>query len=487
MISKVDQKPLLLRKTLSVVEDPTIKLSLGYSVMDGVMWSMMFGLAENYITPFVLFFGASIFEVSLLQGLTQLAIGGGQLVGGTLSLKLANRKSFMLKTVVVQALSWIVTYWGTVLTHSPLVGILLYCLGVVTANLSSPGWISWMNDLIPVNLRGVYWSQRNLVQGTVQFLAISIAGFSLFQAHTRGWDEQIYGVLFFLAFLFRMGSTFFLYRSHEPQLQKSDAAKALSFLKFLKTLPGTNFGSFVLFITLINFTLAMTNPTIQVYLLEKLKFNYLQYTAITMIATIANFVFMTYWGPLSDQFGNRLILIVGATLLPLVAVGWLLLTNFWALLALQLLSGFLTSALGLSTNNYIFDSIPSERIPKVMGYFNALNTLFAFGGAIFSGILGQFILDSGWHLGFLGPFLMVFLVAAILRFLIIAIFARRFQEVRPAEPSPGLHYFYFYKPFQDAMLLIGSTAGVLVQGVRALNPRTLHRRWRQTRVRRNGK
>ena len=61
-----------MRKFLKQIKDEKIRKGLYYSVLDGVLWACMFGVSENYIAPFIVFFGASVMQVSLLQGFSQL-------------------------------------------------------------------------------------------------------------------------------------------------------------------------------------------------------------------------------------------------------------------------------------------------------------------------------------------------------------------------------------------------------------------------------
>lgn len=455
-----------MRKLLQGVEDPRLRRSLVYSVFDGAMWSLMYGLAENYVTPFALLFGATVLEVSLMQGLAQLATGGGQLLGGALVQRgPLDRRQLSCASVVVHAASWLLTFFGTWITGSPLVGILCYCAGTFFTNIGSPGWSSWMNDLVPRDRRGAFWSSRNSILGLVQFIAIVAAGLSLNYAKKLGQEKLCFGILFFLGFAFRMGSVYFLSRQHHPRFEHDGSAGSPGFLLFLRDLPRSGFGRFVIFSVLMNFTVLMVNPIIQVHLLSSLKLDYAQYTVVTMTATAGAFAFMTYWGGLSDRFGNRRILLVTAAALPAVALAWVFVRPVWALVLLQLLSGFVTSGFNLATTNYIFDAVPVKTLPRVMSYFNTLNTAFGFAGSLFSGLLADFLASRGWKLGWFGPYLAVFALAAILRAAILLFFAKRINEVRDAEASPGLSYFYVYKPFQEITgFLYRARAGIKSMG-----------------------
>jgi len=447
-----------------------IRRSLTFSIFDGILWSIMFGLAENWIVPFTLLFGATVFEVSFLQGTAQLATGIGQLAGGALIQRGGSRRRLAMGLVTYHALSWLLIIGGAALTHNVWVVIALYCGSLVIANLGGPSWTSWMNDLVPADQRGSYWSFRNSLSGLTQLIPIAAAGLFLERAKPDHGEFGVFTVLFILAFLARFGCVFCLAHQMEPPMKRTAEGRSMTFGAFLKELAPTNFGRFVLFSVLFNFTIQMIYPIIQVYLLQELNLDYAQYTWVTMTFTIASFVFMLYWGPLSDRFGNRRVLLVAALLLPFVALAWIFVKDWWWLIVLQLVSGFLVSGVNLTTSNYIFDSVKPERMAKTVAYFTALNTSFGFLGSISGGALADVLKTLAWHWGPLGPLTTVFLVTAVLRALALVGFARGFREVRPAETSPGLRWFYIYKPWQDASgWLTGTPVKVVktvVKGVR---------------------
>ena len=451
---------------LKAIPDLRVRRTLSIGVWDAISWGVMFGLAENFIVPFALLFGATVFEVSLLQGGAQLASGLGQLAGGPLIQRGGSRRRNSIVVVVYFACSWVLTYWGTVLTGSAWVAIVLYCVALFVANLASPGWLSWMNDLVPTNLRGRYWSARNTIAGMVQFVAIAVAGYVLYESKRQDWEVPAYGVLFTVAFLVRLGGAFCVRAQHEPPMRRTEEGRQMTFLKFFTELRTSNFGRFVLFSIFLNFTVVMIYPIIQVYLLKELKLDYIQYSAVMMTFTIASFVFMTYWGPLSDRFGNRRILVVSSVLLPFAALAWVFVADWRLLIALQLVSGFLVSGINLTTLNFIFDSEKPDRMAKSVAYFTALNTGFAFLGSVAGGALADALRGAEWRWGLLGPLTTVFLVTAVLRAAVILGFARGFSEVRNTEPSPGLRYFYIYKPWQDASGWLMSVPKTLARTVR---------------------
>ncbi len=428
------------------INDPNIRKALRLSIFEGVLWALMFGSSENYIVPFALLFGASVFQVSLLQGLGQVGVGLSQLFGSFLVHHTEHRKGLCLLGNTLHASSWLFVFFITLITRQVWFAILFFGLGLTFTNLGGPGWISWMNDLVPQEVRGRFWGIRNRILGVAQFVAILAAGLSLFWA--QQWHSELvaYGVLFSFGFAARFSGVFLLKRQYEPRAQIPAEKSPMKFRKFIPRLATTNFGRFVFFVILMTFSINLMAPLIPVYLLQELGFNYLQFTVLIMTSTIFTFIFMTYWGPLSDKYGNHRILTVTALVMPLLPFAWIFIRNFYLLIPLQIFSGFIWAGFNLSVLNYIFDAVRRENISKISGYYTFLNTSCAFLGSLCGGFMA-FLLGE-WKVAFLffNPFTIVFAMSFILRVVILMIFHNKFKEIREVAVSPGLRYFFIYKP-----------------------------------------
>jgi MFS family permease len=225
-----------------------------------------------------------------------------------------------------------------------------------------------------------------------------------------------------------------------------DFTNEFRFRIFLTKLRTTNFGRFAFFSIFMTFSVNIMLPIIPVYVLRNLEFNYVQFTAVMMLAIIFSFISMTYWGPLSDLYGNYRILFTTAVVLPLLPVGWIVLKNFYLLLILQMFSGFVQAGFNISTTNFIFDAVRRENISKIMAYFNTLNTTCAFLGAAIGGLLVNTLQDTHFPGSIFNAFTTVFAVSLVLRILVVLAYLKGFKEVRNVAPSPGVSHFYVYRP-----------------------------------------
>ena len=421
-------------------------MGLVNAIWDGILWAIMFGFAENYIVPFALLFGATMLQVSLIQGSAQLGVGVAQLLGSRFIINFRKRKRLTIWTSRLHGFSWLVMFVITLWTKSPWAILLFYFLGLFAGNFGGPAWISWMNDIVPQKLRGEYWGVRNRLIGLTQLVFISLAGLTLHFSERGGKELWAYGVLFTLASAARVASFIPLHRQYEPPMSVPAFTHEFEFTTFLTKLFSTNFGRFVVFSIAMTFSVNLVGIVIPVYIIQALHFNYIRFTVVMMIGTICASVFMTYWGPLIDRYGNYRILSVTVTALPLIAAGWALVQNFYGLILVQVFSGFAWAGFNLATSNFIFDAVRRENISKIMAYFNTLNTLCAFLGTLTGGLLVD--LAARHHAAFwrFDKFTLVLALSALLRAVVGVFLLKGFEEVRSVERSPALYFFYLSQP-----------------------------------------
>ncbi|MBN1700227.1 MAG: MFS transporter [Spirochaetales bacterium] len=431
------------------ITDRNINKALFYSVIDGILWAVMYGFAENNIVLFALFFKATALQVSLMQGSMQFGVSMAQLIGARVVRRLRKRKLLSICCNILHAISFLIIVYGAFLTRNPLIILIAFACGAFANNIASPGWISWMNDIVPVKVRGTFWGTRNRIINFVMFCAIIVAGLTLHVMRENGIEYIGFILLFTIASLSRLSSVIPLAKQYEPPLVVTPDAETFKFRIFLRKLATTNFGRFALFSFLLTFSVNIMAPVIPVFLIKSLGFNYIQFTIVMMSSMVSTFLAMRYWGTLSDSYGNYRIVLVTALSLPLITIGWAVVKNFYILIIIQLFSGFVWSGFNLSSQNYIFDSVKAENIPKISAYFTSLNNISAFAGSVTGGVLT--ILTKQFAVPFFAAynFELIFLFSGALRFLIIVILIKQFSEVRKVEPSPGIRHFYIFYPMAN--------------------------------------
>lgn len=435
-----------MKRVLKQIDNPRIRSSLIYSIIDGCLWAVMFGFCENYIVPFIFLFKANSFMASFIQGVLFLGVFFGQIIGPWLIKLIGQRKALAVITVRIQGICIFLIILTAYVTKSPSLLILLFFISTTSANAGGPGWLSWMNDLVPQKSRGTYWSIRNQIIGFTQFISIIIAGLCLFVFKKIGIEIIGYSILFVVGAIARFSCGFFLAKQYEPPLESGNNQNEFKFAIFLQKIFTTNFGKFALFQFLMAFSVNIMAPVLIVHIIESLHFNYIQFMAVTLSFMAASFISVTYWGPHSDRYGNYKILVATSISLPILALIWVFNRNFYIILLTQIFAGFVWSGFNLCTQNFIFDAVRRENVVKISSYYSILTNLFAFLGATLGGLLTLF--TKTVHLTFFttNNYELIFILSCLLRIFVVLFFIKNFKEVREVEAAPSLMHFYVYMP-----------------------------------------
>ena len=124
--------------------------------------------------------------------------------------------------------------------------------------------------------------------------------------------------------------------------------------------------------------------------------------------------------------------------MPLLPLLWTLHSNFFYLMAVQMLSGVVWAGFSIASLNFTFDAVTPHKRARISAYISILNGIFILlGGAILGAYLANH-LPASYHIGpytarFISPLQSVFVVSSVLRLLVVVIMLRHFKEVRVAE------------------------------------------------------
>ncbi|HIJ14513.1 TPA: MFS transporter [Candidatus Woesearchaeota archaeon] len=402
-----------------------------YSIVDGSAYSIMYGFGEQYVTPFAIKLGASNSEIGILASVPSFIGSLFQIIGAELTDKFKNRKKIVTWFILFQAIILLPLFFVPFLTKSMLWLTFIFSLYLIFANIVGPAWNSWIGDVIPDDERAKYFSTRNKLVITSMMFSVLLAGLILnYFSNINIWTG--FGILFIIAFIGRLISWYYLTRQFEPKYVV-DKESYFSFKDFLKRMPETNFGNFVIFRSLIAFTVMIASPFFAVYMLKDLNIPYWQYTVVLLAPMLVKVMTMTYWSKYSSRFGSRNIMIVSAVLIATIPLWWFLFGIFFEgkefifilLIFAESISGFAWAGFELTTFNYVLETVSSEKRARCFAYFNVV-----FGTAVMlGGLLGSWLVANiGVVIG-LKTIFIVFLVSAIARSLVAIIFSHKMKEV----------------------------------------------------------
>ncbi len=402
------------------------KRSLKYSIIEGSFWSGMFGFGEKYLSAFAVFLQATNTQIGLLTSLPLLFGSVLQYFSTKLIDTFKSRKKFVMTAIFIQAVSWLlilsVFYLGEYKVYFLIFFAIIYW---VSGMISGPAWNSWMGDLVDSETRGKYFSKRNRIIGLGVMISTILAGLIL-DYFKRGVLNPYYGflIVFLIAFVSRMMSTYFLGKKYEPDMIKLEERDKFSFTEFVKQARFRNYGLFVLFLSLLNFSIYISAPFFAAYMLYDLELSYFSYMILISIAFVSKFIFLPMWGNFSDEYGNKKILTFTGLFITLVPLLWLVSKNFYYLIFVELFSGLVWAGFEISSFNFIFDTTTPQKRPLCVSYYNIINGVFILMGTT----LGSLVIKYNWF--FWSDYYMAFLVSGIARFLVFVMFVPKLREVR---------------------------------------------------------
>jgi MFS family permease len=402
-----------------------IRKSLKYSVLDGSAYAAMLGLTQNYVTPLALEMKATTGQVGLLSSFPALMMALSQLLAPDLSKKAGSRKGFIMPVLFGHAIMFIPILMVHYLFHDSPVW---WLIGFVTISsmlgaIINPAWGSMMADLVPEQYRGRYFAFRGRITGLITLVFFFLAGVIL-QLFTGSDIFTGYSILFGGATFFRLLSLYFLSRQYEPA-QVKEKADSPGLIRLIRSLGSSNLGKFTLYVALIDFCTNISGPFFAVFMLRDLNFSYLKYVLVNSSGSIANLVFLPFWGRRADRAGNIRIIQLTSILLPMVPLLWLANTSVYYLMAANAFSGFVWSGYGLSAVNFVYDASIAEIRTKQIAVFNAVDMIACCVGALAGGFIATHLpVTFGYQLRTL------FALSGALRGLVVLFLLRQINEVR---------------------------------------------------------
>ena len=420
---------------VDTARDPQTEKSLRHSLKDATAFAVMIGIGETYLSAFALFLRASMPQIGLLASLPPLLASLVQLFSAWLGRRTGHRKVIVLTGATVQALAWLPLISLPILFHDHAVPILIACVVLYQcgAHLSTPQWGSLMGDIVPVRRRGRFFARRTRIVSLVTFISLIAGGLALQYSTGRESTLQGFVFLFAVAMVARLVSVYHLSKMHDPP--RHTAVEEVPIDRgWWHRLRQSNFVRFSIFFALIQFSVAIASPFFTVYMLRDLQFSYFQFMTNTGVAIFAQFLTLNQWGRIGDVFGNRRILAATGIMIPLLPFLWAMSANFWYLLGVQAISGFVWAGFTLSASNFLYDLVSSDKRATYLAIHNVLASLGIFAGAVLGGYLGTTLPNHVEILGrtysWLSPLLGVFVISAVARAATVIVLLPKIREVR---------------------------------------------------------
>ena len=419
--------------------------ALKISVKEASSYSLMDGFGLRYITPYALALQLSKLQIGLLSSLPALLANFSQIFTPKLMEK-HSRKKIVFLGMFLQSLMWLILIgigigffylkWNREISSSSFV--IAYTILILFGTLTGPAWSSWMKDLTEGVKSGEFFGRRSKVAGIVALVCMLIGGLILdYSEHFNLFIGFV--ILLSLAFLGRLGSSLLIKKQYEPKWDKKEGYY-FSFIDFVKQMHRNNYGKFVLTTASMAFAMSISGPFFPVYMLENLKFSYVQFTIVTMCSAAIALIVMQKWGRFADKYGNLKVIKISGLLIAFLPLLWIVSSFFinsgrivfLFLIFVAFVEGFSGAGYNLSVGNFIYDSVSKGRMALCVAYFSILHGVFAFIGATLGGFLASRNLLFG-----INSLLIVFGISFVLRIGALIFINKNIKEVREVKTFTG--------------------------------------------------
>jgi MFS family permease len=428
--------------------------SVNYSVKDGLFTSIKSGLTDNFVMPFAIALNATSGMLAAISSVPQLVASFFQLFAQSSLKFFKTRGRLIFVSAFIQAFMWLPLLLIPLLVHhnvqlSFILILLFVTLETTIGTFQGPIYNSILGDIIDEDKRGEFFGKRNRVVNLMGFVSTFIAGLVL--SFFKGFDTNGnahyvffgFGILFFLAFLSKLISSYYKSKIYGPPYEVPKAK--ITFRHFLGNMTHNNYGIFVLYIFMFKLVANISAPFFALYLLRDLHMSYMYYTFIIGASILASFVTMGLWGKLIDKRGSKLVLKISGFLIPfsplLLILGIYIndpMTRFFYILIEEMFSGAVWAAFNLSTSSFLFDATEKDERVKYIAYYNFLTGIAIFLGATLGGVL-----IHEYPVWIVSAIPVIFLTTGVLRFLVTTLFIRKVQEARMVEIDfPGRGFFH---------------------------------------------
>jgi MFS family permease len=417
-----------------------------YAFLQGLCWAMMFGVGECYFSLFATHIEAPKFYFGLLAGVPSLLGPISQLFGADAVETTKNRKRLVIISVILQSLCYapmaalpFVTDRNT--SYTLLFSIML--IYFVGAHYCVPAWNSWISVIVPSGERSSYFARTSRAVAFISLITkLAVAG-ALYYASTLAEPARestavlVFAIAFASAGIARFGSYIFIQKMYEPKYEHSPE-DTFTFWQFIRRARESNFVRFVLFVSLIHFGAHIAGPYFLPYAVYTLKWEQWQWVLLESVGAVASIATMLFWGSFSQRFGNKKTLQYTAFVVALIPMFWVVSTNFYYLVLVNVCSGVSWAGFNLAAFNYILEAVSPNKRARCVAYFNLLVGAGIFGGAMLGGWLNEVLpptLTTGsWSLSVGSPFVYLLVLSAFVRMSMGLLLVGSFRELREVEP-----------------------------------------------------
>jgi hypothetical protein len=371
--------------------------SLRRVVLDAAYFGGMVGCGETYFPAFVLAVGLGETSSGIVASVPLMAGGIIQLMSPIAIRWAGSLRRWVTIGASLQALSFVPLVYAALAGKASLSAlVLVVSVYWATGYSTGPAWNTWMEYVVPPQLRVRFFAGRSRVQQACTFAGLLLSGLLLNCGASLGYTLESFALLFLIAGLLRLASAYHLSLTGEGAIRPRQPASVRATRKrpvrraqprrgghiaAEPNLGRLSAARLIGYLVCMQLFVQICGPFFVPYMLKQLHFSYATYIGLVSVAFVSKVASLSLWGRVAERAGAVNILWAGGVGLVPLAWLWVFSSNISWLVFVQALSGIAWAAYELGFFLMFFESMPAGQRTRLLTFYNFANTLAITGGA----------------------------------------------------------------------------------------------------------
>lgn len=393
----------------SIEQRAEIRRTTKISTIEGAFAQVHGGLSAAgslFLTKFAVLLGATPLHFGILSATSQLS-QVFQLLGVALTRRMTSRKRVILPLIAIGRalpLAYIPLPFLLPAETAMAVFLAIFFLNTSLQAISNNLWVAWISDMIPLQIRGRFFSRRNQVLLVVGLLFGYLFGafIDLYSADAGSAIRAVrsffaagdffapanlpYGLAIVFGFSVAMGLIGTLILGRQPEHAKPVEQERFWDLVAVPLRDG-NFRRLLVYGFWWMLAVGIASPFWTPFMIKKLGMSMVNIQVYGTISTITSLIALRPWGTLIDRFGNKTAMRLALVLGGLNPILWVLLTpQHYELVYLEAAtSGIMWSGAGIVATNFVLAIAPEDKRQVYSAVFGAFSGVAMMATMLLSG------------------------------------------------------------------------------------------------------
>jgi MFS family permease len=379
----------------------SVKRWLRYATWEGAFANVFITYTGGaFITGLALMMGANDFWIGFLAAvpfISQVA----QLASAYTVAGFRNRKeSITILSGIGRQIWWLIAllvFLGGQRRLEFLVAVVV--LSNIAVMTATPGWVSWMADIVPEKFRGRYFGVRNAVLAIVTTVTALAGGLILDSARARQHENVGFGIILVISCSFAAAALIMLNRIPDPY--RREGPIRFSWSDLLEPLRNNSFRRLLKVFFVWNVSIGIAAPFFAPHMLANLRMSFTLVSLYSGLTSLSAIILNKRWGTLIDRFGSRPVIAVCALGVGIIPFVWLFprADFLWVLGIEAIYTGALWTGFNLAAFNIPIANSPRKNRACYLAVFNVITGLGFFSASLAGGVLAETWKNVSWALG----------------------------------------------------------------------------------------